>query len=1384
MPDNCTAKSRSECVKLGSSSRVEVGEKREQRNSVNNIKQVQNVDVSGNPNSCLLLIGKQKYRSLCDSGAMISLIHERVFKALKNRPKLNRTSVHLQTAGHTSLNALGSINLDIKIGGAEMTQQFIVVRELNHNIILGLDWMKQNSVRMYFDLRLMRIQGKHYCKLEEDIHIARTVRMQHNVVLKPNSGTICYGKVREHPNIKVGSIFDVSQIECGFMQDEPGLQVINSVAKLSKNRTVPLFIVNNTNKFYKIHRHGLVARISSADDSDVCSVNSIFGNVQKSVNSVNMQDLDVSDQYRKRVENLILRNKDLFATNDSELGHTHTVKMKIDTGDHKPIKLRPYRTPIQNRKVIDKAVDEMLDAGVIKKSRSPWSFPVVIVDKKDGSKRFCVDFRKLNQITKKNSFPLPLIDDILALLNKSRFFTSLDLKSGYWQIAMDETDMEKTAFTVPGKGHYEWLKMPFGLSNAPALFQELMTYVLDGLTDFSTAYLDDILIFSETLEDHMKHLAMIFQRLRAFNLKLKLKKCSFLKTETRYLGFIINKDGIMPDQEKVKAIRTLPSPTCVREVRSFLGMTSYYRRFIPNFSSIAECLIALTRKHARFVWKDEHQQAFDYLKDSLTVVPLLSYPDPNLPYVLYTDASNNCVGGCLTQCIDGVEKPIFYLSHKLSRSQCKWSTILKEAYAIHFALNKLDYYLHNANFVIKTDHHPLKYLLESPMQNKKVQLWALTMAGYNCTIEFIPGVMNTCADLLSRHPLNMSKQSDTCTSHETSTLLKDNVVESDSNLGDSEIDVNDSLYQINTLNSNRFDPKLYASCTLPEEDKLQKADGTELSDLASEPLNLAFEQSRDSDLVSIKNLVLNGEGNKQLLKHHIVVDDILYYLSDVDNDPYLRLFVPSHLKHLVIKGYHDDNGHMGIQKTYDTIKRKYYWPNLFKEVHEHVSACILCQTRSLQRIRQPLQETDIPPYPFAKLSMDLSGPYPRTLSGNIYIISFVCHLTGWPECFAVKDKSAETIAYLILEEIFPRFGCCLQIVTDNGTEQCNRVVAETLKALNIDHVRTSVYSPQSNSKVERFHRTLHDVLAKKLADNEETWDLHLNQTLAAIRFNVSESSKYSPFFLLYGHDCVIPTDVILKPRRKYQGEELHLITLEEQHKAFCRVRSNLRKAKKRQAKYADRGAKSVEFKVGDPVFYKAHTRNKLGQRWLPYHRIIEKRGPVSYVILNQLTSATSRVHARDLRHAKIDEWSIPKTDGRLLRKAAYVVPPESNSSSDEVQSDSDISTSDSENIPLARLAERVRRERSDSSSEDDIPLMELSKRLKARDKVSSSVESDVDDNDRSSNHDIDLPVKQESAEHSSDDEMLVDVVDSSKVIPEKSKSENVKQLLNLIANML
>ena len=396
-----------------------------------------------------------------------------------------------------------------------------------------------------------------------------------------------------------------------------------------------------------------------------------------------------------------------------------------------------------------------------------------------------------------------------------------------------------------------------------------MSKVLEGQSEFAHAYLDDILVHSETLEDHKCHLQAVMDRLRQHNLKLKISKCHWLQEATEYLGFIITKDGVKPDPKKIEVMRSVPQPTCVKEIRSFIGMMSYYRKFVPNFSEIAKPLINLTKKRAKFEWDEKCQTAFEFLKESLTTVPVLAYPDPEKPYVLYTDASDSCIGAVLCQACDpseenplpkaGNEKPIYFLSHKLSPSQCKWLVIEKECYAIHFALNKLDHYLHNSQFVIKTDHKPLKYLLSSPMQNKKIQMWALGISGYNCTIEYIQGKKNCAADYLSRLP---GQKYDPNTENQVNP------------------DIDDRTFEVNIINSDRIDTSQFIASQPPPPEK-----ENDPKTLALPGLDMTQEQAKDKEISTIIKQIKENKAPKSITRKHTVINDILYYVSDPEDDP-------------------------------------------------------------------------------------------------------------------------------------------------------------------------------------------------------------------------------------------------------------------------------------------------------------------------------------------------------------------------------------------------------------------------------------------------------------------------------------------------------------------
>ena len=400
------------------------------------------------------------------------------------------------------------------------------------------------------------------------------------------------------------------------------------------------------------------------------------------------------------------------------------------------------------------------------------------------------------------------------------------------------------------------------------------------------------------------------------------------------------------------------------------------------------------------------------------------------------------------------------------------------------------------------------------------------MAGYNCSIQCLKGKDNVCADLLSR-----------------AVDVKEDTV-------DFTVDIDDRNYLVRAINSNLIEPKEFASY----------GNADDSSEMPAQPT--LQEKESDQDILDLKIRLRKGRATKAEQKKYIVMEDIVYYLSQPDDEPLIRLYVPSHLRKRVLVQYQDENGHMGVDKTFHSIKQKYFWSCLLREINDFVGKCIPCQTRNLRKQQPRIQECDLPPFPFAKLALDISGPYPKTHSGNQYIVTFKDMYSGWPEGFAVPNKKGETVVHLLIDEIFPRFGTPLQLLTDNGLENVNKIMKKTLKDLNVDHVTTSFYHPQSNSKVQRFHRTINDFLAKKICDNKQSWDIYINQMFAAIWFHVSGTPKFSPYYLLYYRDVILPLDNILRPRRIYHGNEYHQIALQEMHRSFTLVRNNIKKARR------------------------------------------------------------------------------------------------------------------------------------------------------------------------------------------------------------------------------
>ena len=448
-----------------------------------------------------------------------------------------------------------------------------------------------------------------------------------------------------------------------------------------------------------------------------------------------------------------------------DIGKTLLVEMDIDTGDSPPIASKPYTLSLRHYDWVQKEVTTLEKAGIITKSISPWASPVVIVPKKSApgeppQRRMCVDFRRLNkQLPEVKNMsggkgrislvPLPKIDELYAKLQAYKVFSTLDLRLGYYHIGLSDSAKPKTAFVVSGMGKFEFNRVPFGLAQAPAYFQRLINEVLTDC-NFAMGYLDDIIIFSKTKEEHLQHLEEIFEWLQKAGLKLKLQKCSFFKKHIQYLGHLISDEGIQPLPEKLESITKMPVPQNTKQVKQFLGLVGYYRKFVPRFSDIARPRTQHTQKNEGFNWSTECDKFFHMLKDYLQEALILRYPDPTADYILYTDTSKYAYAGVLTQSIDGTDHPVAYTSGLFRGSQLNWAALTKEAYAIYMSVKKLSFYLDSVQITLRSDHLPLKKFLEKNTMNAKVNNWAVELESQNINFEFIAGTKNVLADILSR----------------------------------------------------------------------------------------------------------------------------------------------------------------------------------------------------------------------------------------------------------------------------------------------------------------------------------------------------------------------------------------------------------------------------------------------------------------------------------------------------------------------------------------------------------------------------------------------------------------------------------------------------------
>ena len=925
---------------------------------------------------------------------------------------------------------------------------------------------------------------------------------------------------------------------------------------------------------------------------------------------IKLRDAEVSREHRVAFERLCEEFADVFSQNSGDLGKTPLMRMEIPTGDNPPISQRPYGLALRHVQWVQDEIETLERAGVITKSVSPWASPIVIVPKKTSPgepprRRMCVDYRMLNSLLPKvekahtkakgvlTLVPIPKIDEIYAKLEGSTVYSTFDMRSGYYHLELTTESQPKSAFVVGGPkgGKWEFKRCPFGLTQAPAYFQALVNQVLEGL-NFAFGYLDDILIFSPDMDQHLEHVRTLFERLRAADLKLTKRKCSFLKAHVQYLGHYVSGQGLEPVPEKLEALVKMPPPEDVTGVRKFLGFVGYYRKFIPRYSDVARPLTNLTRKDTPFQWTTLCQEAFEMLKSFLLKEPVLKYPNPDQPYVLYTDASKYAWAGVLTQAhthmVDGVEKeihhPVTYVSGLFRGPQINWAALVKEAYAIYMAARKLHYYISNSDTTIRSDHMPLRRFLLKNTKNTTVNNWAVSIEDYQLKFEYIKGVKNTLADTMSRL---VQLDPDVALPPEPEGQQFGKLLQGG---GETSTDIDYLIEQV--VGSPKTEPKG------------GPMEGVRLPSWGLKDAYLKDAQGRDALCQRIfAQAAKNGE--KAVHPYFVEQGILMKYVSDY-KQRFEVVVVPPHLAPMLLKLAHDDLGHNGTARTYMILRRSYYWKGMKSFIATYVKRCDLCRQHNATATRYVKGTFEIPKAPMDFISMDLIGEfYPPSSQGNRYALTVICMLTGWVWCVPIPDKTANAVLKAYLKEVHHVFGPSKKVLSDNGTEFKNDLFDRVAKELGVEHkVYSPPYHPQSNGRIEGFHLFLKACMAKHISPGLE-WDEVCPIATAAYNFLPNEHARESPFFLMFGRDPRIPLTEVLKPRLRYLGNEDVILSLEALKNMYLIVTENLRRAR---GTGQHKGPSKNIITPNQLVTLKVHLRKTLAPRYEGNYRIVSVKG--------------------------------------------------------------------------------------------------------------------------------------------------------------------------------
>ncbi|KAI7934843.1 hypothetical protein MJO29_016106 [Puccinia striiformis f. sp. tritici] len=903
-----------------------------------------------------------------------------------------------------------------------------------------------------------------------------------------------------------------------------------------------------------------------------------------------------SEPFGSKLRSLVSGFADLFSTIDSVSQKERTVEHLINTGNAKPVFQQVRQLSPALLQELKERLKKLQSTGFIRPSTSPWSSPILFAKNANGSLRFCVDYRALNSVTKRDRHPLPLIQECFDSLKNAKYFTKIDLQQGFHQMKISPEDVPKTAFGTK-YGHFEWSVMPFGLVNAPSTFQRMMTHVLrEYIDDFVQVYLDDILIYSASEEEHLQHVKLVLEVLRKEELRCSGHKCSFGLEEIQYVGHLVSHNSIRPMPEKLDAIKDWPRPSNVHDVRLFLGLCGYYRRYVRNFAKIASPLHDLTAgnvtKRQVIPWLPVHELAFTTLKEALMSAPVLLVPDLSKPFVIETDASDFAVGAVLLQ--KGTDEklhPVAFESSKLNSSQRNYPAQERELLSIINAWRKWQVYLDGAvsSTEVFTDHASLQFLSTQKLPSKRISRWIEEFAEMDIVVKYKRGEDNIVPDALSRR---------------ADLFLIDLVTPS--------FKESDWPLLIPYLRQKRPIPSFVSNILKMRAEMFDK--------------RFEFDSSAET----------------------------LVYLGTAAS-PERSPFIPSSGRYTLLTKLHDDAGHRGRDATLGLLRTRGWWPHRYNDVKNYVRTCAQCQ---IHERPHPNQETAVQrPLPlvgpFERWAADFISMPESRLNKYKWILTIIDHCTSWPIAIPMKDASSANIARVILDEVITPFGLPLEFLTDRGSNFLSGGLTKFLAAANISKLNTSGYHPRTNGKCERYNGILEAaIFCLNKTGDVSRWEDFLPAALYSTRIHSSDSSKFSPFELTYGIKPRLPSD---PPR--FNAVDLTLPGEDELRARIKDINDKRLLSARNVSARADDNKRSFDeklviehdtFAVGDSVKLRNESHTKGNPRWFgPFEikKILDKN---VYILIDQDGEDYSRpVNGNDLRPVSLrslissDMWATP-----------------------------------------------------------------------------------------------------------------------------------------------